>query len=63
MKQKKKRKFYLNIPISNHEDFHSQLKKMECTVTFQTKKIISFPEFSIKKYTEWNRTESSKKLK
>ena len=27
MKQKKKRKFYLNIPMSNHENFHSQLKK------------------------------------
>ena len=27
MKQKKKRKFYLNILMSNHENFHSQLKK------------------------------------
>ena len=26
-KEAKKRKFYLNIPISNHENFHSQLKK------------------------------------
>ena len=38
-------------------------KKMECLVTFQTKKIISFPEFSIKTNTKWNKTESSKKLK
>ena len=36
---------------------------MECLVTFQTKKIISFPEFSIKTNTKWNKTESSKKLK
>ena len=36
---------------------------MECPVTFQTKKIISFPEFSINKDTKWNRTESSQKLK
>ena len=38
-------------------------KKMEFPVTFQTKKTILFPEFSIKKDTKWNRTESSKKLK
>ena len=36
---------------------------MECPVTFQTKKITSFPEFSVEKDTKWNRNESSKKLK
>ena len=47
--KQKQRNFYLNIPISNHENFYNQLKKMERPVTFQTKKILSFPEFSVNK--------------
>ena len=45
----------------SHRTFST--KKMECPVTFQTKKILSFPEFSINKNTKWNRTKTSKKLK
>ena len=45
----------------SHRTFST--KKVECPVTFQTKKILSFPEFSINKNTKWNRTKTSKKLK
>ena len=62
MKQKKKKVLFEHSHIKSQK-LPQPTKKMECPVTFQTKKIISFPEFSIKKDTKWNRTESSKKLK
>ena len=63
MKQKKKKKVLFEHSHIKSRKLPQPNKKMECPVTFQTKKIISFPEFSINKDTKWNRTESSQKLK
>ena len=55
MKQKKKKVLFEHSHIKSRK-LPQPTKKMECPVTFQTKKIISFPKFSIKKDTKWNRT-------
>ena len=38
-------------------------KKLDCPVTFQVKKLYRFPEFQIKKDTNWQRSSMSKKIK
>ena len=58
----KKKKVLFEHSLIKSRKLPQPTKKMECPVTFQTKKMISSPEFSIKKDTKWSRTESSKKI-
>ena len=45
MEQKKKKKALFEHSHIKSRKLPQPNKKMECSVTFQTKKIISFPEF------------------
>ena len=48
MKQKTKKVLFEHFHIKPRKILQPT-KKMECPVTFQTKKILSFPEFSVNK--------------
>ena len=48
MKQKTKKVLFEHFHIKPQKILQPT-KKMECPVTFQTKKILSFPEFSVNK--------------